>query len=131
MLWKPDDNECVSYKNAMRIHHWDEDNDVYVVAIASSVLFHLTIKFITLGMSFKRTALAVQAAKEETSCAKLGGVSELKVTTFARLQCALNFQVLASVLRLQWAFALALDGSTCLDTSCIDVRIRFVWQGRM
>ena len=54
MLWKPDDNECVSYKNAMRIHHWDEDNDVYVVTIASSVLFRLSNKFIAVCMIFNQ-----------------------------------------------------------------------------
>ena len=62
MLWNPDDIEGVSYENAMQIFNWDNDNGVYVVTIARSVLFHLTIKFMTVGMSFTKTALAAHAA---------------------------------------------------------------------
>ena len=60
----------------MRIFNWDNDNCFYVVTITSSVLFRLTTKFIAFGMSFNQTALAVQAANEETSCAKFDGVNE-------------------------------------------------------
>ena len=79
--------------------------------------------------SFKHTGLAIQAAKEEASCAKLGG--EFKVATFAILECALNFKIHASVLCLPWELFLAIDGGTRLDTSYLDVRVRFAWQGRM
>ena len=75
----------------MIIFNGDHVNGVHVVAIATSVLFRLTIKFIAASMSFKQTALAVQAAKAKSSCAKLGGINKLKVATFARLQYALNF----------------------------------------
>uniref|UniRef100_M4B392 Uncharacterized protein n=1 Tax=Hyaloperonospora arabidopsidis (strain Emoy2) TaxID=559515 RepID=M4B392_HYAAE len=84
--------------------------------------------FIAIDISFKQTALYVQASKEETICAKLGGVNEFKVSSFARLQYALSFQILASVLRLLWAFFLALDVSTRLDTSYFEARVRFAWQ---
>ena len=109
----------------MRIFKWNNDNDVYVVTASSYVLFRLSVKFIAISMSINQTALAVQGSKKETSCAKLSGINESKVATLARRQCALNFPILASVLRLKWAIALALDGSTRLNTSYLVVRVRF------
>ena len=55
-----------------------------------------------------------------------------KIRSFhlAHLQCALNFQMLDSVLRLQWVFALALDDSSRLDTSYLDVRVQVACQGQ-
>ena len=73
MVWNRNDIEGVSYANAMRIFTWITDNGVYAVTVSSSLLFCLSVKYIAFGMSFKHTALAVQAANEETSCEKDGG----------------------------------------------------------
>ena len=101
MLSNTDDIGGITFENTKQIFYWNNDNGIYVVTVSSSELFRLSVKFIFIGMRFNHTALAVQAAKGETRCAKLGGVNEFKVATFARLQCALNFQIIASVLRLQ------------------------------
>ena len=95
--------------------------------ITSSLLFHISIMSIAVIMSFIQNDQYVQVSKGETTVQILAACTSSKAATFARLQCALNFQIFASVLSLQWEFPLALDGSTRLDTPYRDVRVRFVW----
>ena len=48
-------NASITIK-AMRIFNWNKDNGVYVVTVSNMVLFRLSVKFITIRMSFKQTA---------------------------------------------------------------------------
>ena len=71
------------------------------MTITSSVLFHLSVNLIDIGMSFKQTAIFIHSAKEGTCCTKLGVANEFKVATYAHLQCALNFHLFDIVISLQ------------------------------
>ncbi|KAH6577801.1 hypothetical protein BASA60_003877 [Batrachochytrium salamandrivorans] len=131
MLWDPEDIDGLTFDNAMRIFTLDESSGDYMVTIKTPMAYNLAVKHVGIGISMKQTALALQATKEEANVAKLGAMNQSKIATFVRVQCAANFQIIANVLRRVWAFALALDASTCQGTSYVDVRVRFVWQRQL
>jgi len=62
--------------------------------------------------------------KELTGLASLGSASEGKVTSFVRFVCALNLQKISEMLVSSWTFSLAMDMSTHMSTSYLDIRIR-------
>ena len=59
--------------------------------------------------------------------ASIGSVSEGKVTTYARFVCALNLQLLRDMLARVWAFSVAMDMSTHMATSYLDICICLHW----
>ncbi|KAH6569337.1 hypothetical protein BASA62_004956 [Batrachochytrium salamandrivorans] len=131
MLWDPEDIDGLTFDNAMRIFTLDEPSGDYMVTIKTPMAYNLAVKHVGIGISMKQTALALQATKEEANVAKFGAMNQSKIATFVRVQCAANFQIIANVLCRVWAFALALDASTCQGTSYVDVRVRFVWQRQL
>uniref|UniRef100_M4BPT7 Uncharacterized protein n=1 Tax=Hyaloperonospora arabidopsidis (strain Emoy2) TaxID=559515 RepID=M4BPT7_HYAAE len=78
-----------------------------------------------------QTALAVRTAKDVANVSKLASMNQTKFATSVRVQCAANFQTIANILRPVWTFLIALDASTCQGTSCVDIRVRFVWQSEL
>ncbi|XXQ29722.1 DUF4371 domain-containing protein [Plasmodiophora brassicae] len=131
LLWRPEDVGTLAYTKAMSIFQLDGTGSGYTATVKEAKQFQLVIRFLARGMSFRMATSAVNDAKLVTGYAKLGCASEVKVATFARIQCAANFQSLASCLRRQWAFSIALDGAVCDGTGYIDVRVRFCDAGRM
>ena len=67
--------------------------------------------------------------KENTGLASLGSVFEGKVAAFARFVFALNLQSLQNLLARVWTFSVAMDMSTYMANSYLDIRIRFPWKG--
>lgn len=131
LLWRPEDVGTLAYTKAMSIFQLDGTGSGYTATVKEAKQFQLVIRFLARGMSFRMATSAVNDSKLVTGYAKLGCASEVKVATFARIQCAANFQSLASCLRRQWAFSIALDGAVCDGTGYIDVRVRFCDAGRM
>ena len=52
-----------------------------------------------------------------------------KVSSFLRVMCASNLQMLRDILAGCWAFSLALDGATHQSTSYLDIRVCFCANG--
>ena len=69
--------------------------------------------------------------KQSTGLASLGSVSEGKVTAYARFVSALNLQSMRDMLDLVWAFSVAMDISTHVATSYLDICIRLHWNGHI
>ena len=67
--------------------------------------------------------------KENTGLTSLGSVFEGKVAAFARFVFALNLQSLKNLLARVWTFSVAMDMSTHLATSYLDIRILLPWKG--
>jgi hypothetical protein len=56
-----------------------------------------------------------------------GGCSDALASNYTRIVCAALLQILSDALLQVWAFSLALDGSTHMGKSYLDVRVHFVW----
>ena len=76
------------------------------------------------GASFRMASRFLLLTKEQTGLASLGSVSEGKVASYIRFVCALNLQRIT-------AFSLAMDMSTHMSTSYIDIRIRMFTCGSL
>ncbi|KAH8944818.1 hypothetical protein BDL97_12G005300 [Sphagnum fallax] len=100
----------------------------YEVGIKNGSLFDMVIEFTSLGLTFRLTSRLAQSTKELTGMACYSGCNRRKVSSFLRVMCASNLQMLSDVLFDCWAFSLALDGATHQSTSYLDIRVRF-WAG--
>jgi len=100
----------------------------YEVAIKNGSLFDMVIEFTSFGSTFRLTSRLAQSTKELTGMACYSSCNRRKVSSFLRVMCASNLQMLSDVLSDCWAFSLALDGATHQSTSYLDIRVRF-WAG--
>lgn len=112
----------------MRIFMLDTNTRNNYVTIKTSMAYQLAIKYIGIDISFRQNALALQATKEVVMVSKLGGMNDLKIATFVRVQCSANFPIISNISPMVWTFSIALDGSTCMGTSYIDICACFVWR---
>lgn len=131
MLWSPDDVDSQTHDNAMRIFVHDLELDNFSTTAKTPLALKMTVKYAGIGLSLRQTALALQIVKDTACVSKIGGMNELKVATFIRIQCTVNFQIIANNLQNLWALFLAFDGSTCLKTLYVDIRVCFVWQRQL
>ncbi|KAH6565173.1 hypothetical protein BASA62_007457 [Batrachochytrium salamandrivorans] len=80
----------------------------------------------------QKRALNIFSTKELTGMACYSGCNRRKVSSFLRVMCASNLQMLSDLLTDCWAFSLALDGAIHQSTSYFDIRvldvIRTVWR---
>ncbi|KAH9269622.1 hypothetical protein BASA83_008277 [Batrachochytrium salamandrivorans] len=88
----------------------------------------MVVEFTSLGSSFRLTSRLAQSTKELTGMACYSGCNRRKVSSFLRVMCASNLQMLSDLLTDSWAFSLALDGAIHQSTSYFDIRVRF-WAG--
>lgn len=144
-LWKKgiDGELNETRENALRVFKKvveradDEDCDAgvaytqYKVKIASEISFNLITDYVGIGMSLKQATRALEVTKERTRDKRMGFPSQLQTQSFVRVASAITFQVLANLMPQLWAFSIGTDASTCLGTSYLDLRVRFVWLGRL
>jgi hypothetical protein len=69
-------------------------------------------------------AQVILMTKERTGMATVGCVNEAKMTSYARFVCALNLDSISSILKKSWTFSIAMDMSTHMSTSYLDIRAR-------
>ena len=143
MLFHPDDsNEEVTKERALAIFedvlqpienadNSDLQQDRYRFIVKNWAQFDLVVDYVSVGASFQMASLIVQMTKDHTGLASIGCASEGKVTSYIRIACALNFQKLSKLLASTWTFSLAMDMSTHLSTSYLDIRIRVFKRGEI
>lgn len=140
MLFQEDDsNEEITKERALRIFEdvldpsEDEAADVatagYRIHLRNPSQFYLIADYLSVGVSFRMASRILAMTKDGTGLASLGSVSEGKATSYARYVCALNLQSLKDLLARVWTFSLAMDMSTHMATSYLDIRIRLHWKG--
>jgi hypothetical protein len=120
-------------KNAMRLFEKIEEETHYTATIKNVMRFELAIDHVSIGMSFRQVAGAIQHAKFRTKMSKLSGINDLIVGQYVRVLVATNLQAIADMLDddMAWAFSLAGDGSTHRGQPFFDLRVRICLKGRL
>ena len=95
--------------------------------------FQLVVQYLASGISVPQAVDVVQSTKELTGLAALGTITQATVCRYARYICALSLQKLSEILMTPtlWTFSIALDLSTHLGQSYIDIRLRVCWNGKL
>jgi hypothetical protein len=84
----------------------------------------LVAQYLAAGLSFRHVSQVIMETKEVLGIGSIGSCSEGILSRYARFICAMNLQCIAELLRQCWAFSVALDTATHMETSYCDVRIR-------
>jgi hypothetical protein len=108
-----------------------QEDGTYRVTVKNVMRFTLALEYVSIGMSFRQTAAAIEHAKIRIKTAKLSGINDPMVGQLIRVLVAISLQKLTRIHTLDdvWAFSLAFDGSTRRGSSFFDVRTRFCWRG--
>jgi hypothetical protein len=95
--------------------------------------FELAIDHISIGMSFKQAATAIQHARDHTKMATLSGMNDLIVGQYVRVLVGDNLQDISDLMGdlSVWAFSLAFDLSTHFEQSFFDLHIWICFKGRL
>ena len=102
----------------------DVDTARYLIRLKNPDQFCLIADYLSVVALFRMASQILAMTKESTGLASLGSVSEGKVTAYARFVCALNLEFLKGMLARVWAFSVAMDMSTHMATSYLNIRIR-------
>lgn len=108
----------------------DEEKD-FTIFIKSTRLFHLIVKFVARGASFRMAEGLAKDVIEVTNMSCFTGASRERITHFVRVTCASNLQVIADSLRRVYAFGIALDVGSKSGTNYLDIRARFINKSRL
>ncbi len=105
----------------------------YAVKVTNPLQFHLSIKYLSHGLSFRQVAAVINSTKDITGLTKLGCMTDTKISGYARVLTAVNLQKIGSLMAIDsvWAFSLAFDVSTHLGRSYFDTRIRIHVNGEL
>jgi hypothetical protein len=139
LLWDPEDIDGETHSRMMRSFEdfagdteelqEGEGVDRFCIVIKNPVQFSLTVDYLSVGCSFRQAARIMISTKERTGLAAIGTCSDLTVAKYARYACAINLQKISELLDSAWTFAVALDMSTHMSTSYLDIRIRLHLNG--
>ena len=77
-----------------------------------------------MGISFRQADPVLQHTKDRSRLASIGACSDLKISKYAWIACAINLQKVYELLEEAWKFSVALDMSTHISTLYLDIRIR-------
>jgi hypothetical protein len=115
----------------MKLFVKSDGADIYTVEIKGLMRFDLALDHISIGLSFRQAALAIQHAKDRTKTAKLGGINDLMVAQWVRMLVTVLLQQIAFILGHEsvWAFLFAEDSSTNCGQSFFDTRLRVCYKG--
>jgi len=70
----------------MKLFVRDEDDSLsYTATIKNMLRFELTVDYVSIGMSFRQTAAAIQFTKDRTKTAKLTGINDMIVGQYTRV----------------------------------------------
>jgi hypothetical protein len=100
-----------------------EGSDRYRFVIRNPVQLHLSIDYISVGCSFQQTARLLHSTKERTGLAAIG-CTYATVAKYERFICAIDLQIVSEMRSKCWTFSVALDMSTHMSTSYLDLRLR-------
>ena len=109
----------------------DEEVVAYKVTVKDTLMFQLAYGYVALGSSFRCANKLILYTKEKAHLSSLSGASEGKISKYARVCAAANYQVISEVLRSKVGFSIALDTATVATTRYFDTRIRFYLQGEL
>ena len=141
MLFHPDDSNdevtkeraLANFENVIEPAEDEQDSDLqtdgYRVILKNPAQFQLVVDYISVGASFRMASRILQMTGDRTGLASIGSANEGKVTAYIRIACALNLQKISEVMGSSWTFSLAMDMSTHMETSYLDIRVRLFTGG--
>ena len=110
----------------------DNGETIYYEASWSNKLqFEIIVSYIAVGNSFRQCEKLMLVTKGTTGLGTLGNINIGKVIQTVRYTCAFNMEVIRSVLDHVWAFSISMDGGTKSSVPYLNVRLRFVLQGKL
>jgi hypothetical protein len=112
--------------NALKLFVKNEnDLDWYQVVIPNAMRFELAMDHVSISMSFRQAAAAIQHAKDHTKTATLSGTNDLIVGQYVRVLVGGNLQDTSDLMGdlSVWAFSLTFDSSTHFEQSFFDLRV--------
>ncbi len=109
------------------------DLDWYQVVIPNAMRFELAMDHVSIGMSFRQAAAAIQHARDHTKTATLSGMNDLIVGQYVCVLVGGNLQDISDLMGdlSVWAFSLAFNSSTHFEQSFFDLRVRIYFKGRL
>jgi hypothetical protein len=111
-----------SKEKALSVFKEVEDiTDMYQIVIRNPIQFGLIVDYISVGLPFGAVAKVILMTKEQTRMASIGNVSEGKVTAIAQVVCSHSLELISNLLMKCWTFSLAMDMSTHMSTSYLDI----------
>ena len=87
----------------------DDDDTEYTVSIKSAGLFHLIVRFVARGASFRMAEGLASDVKEVTQMSCFVGASRERITHFVRTVCVSNLQKISNCMRRVYSFGIAFD----------------------
>jgi hypothetical protein len=93
----------------------------YVVVVQTSCHFHLSIRFVACGTTFRMASCLMDCTKDESGISVFGGCSDVVASKYTFIICVHSSQILSEIMQQTWAFTLALDGFTHQVMSYLDV----------
>jgi hypothetical protein len=120
--------------NALKLFVKNEnDPDSYQVVIPNAMRFELAMDHVSIGMSFRQAATAIQHARDHTKTATLSGMNDLIVGQYVRVLVGGNLQEISDLMGdlSVWAFSFAFNSSTHFEQSFFDLRVRICFKGRL
>ena len=109
----------------------DRETTHYLASFGNVTQFSLIVSQVSNGSTFRLCANVIQSTKEILDLAELGNICERKVIQAVRVTCAINFNVIRSLLDFIWAYSIAIDGGTKGSVPYLDIRLRFVFGGKL
>ena len=97
------------------------------LVIRNPIQFGLIVDYLSVGLSFRAVAKVILMTKEQTGMASIGSASEGKATDIARVVCSHSLNLISKILMKCWTFSLAMDMSTHMSTSYLDIQIQFFY----
>lgn len=113
-------------EKALQCFKFNESSMQYVLEIKNKKRFDMAWKFLAAGSSFRQLERYMKIVTEETGISYYSGVSDTSASVYSRIVCGISLEYLSQILSSVWAFALALDSSTHLGHSYLDMRARFI-----
>ena len=102
---------------------------MYHIVIRNPVQFGLIVDYLSVGLSFRAVAKVILMTKEWTGMASIGSVSEGKVIAITQVVCSHSLELISNLLMKCWTFSLAMDMSTHMSTSYLDIWIWIFYGG--
>ena len=91
----------------------------------------MIVSYVSVGISFRQCARLLRETKETTGLGCIGKVSVGKVIRVVRNVVGFNLETIKSVLHDVWEFLIVMDAGTNATVPYLDLRLRFVVQGKL
>jgi hypothetical protein len=133
MLFHPDDVDGVTHTRPLGVFKEcpAEEGGAFYVEVQSVKRFRLAVKLVALGDSFRSVSRQLGVIREETGMAEFGGASDVTVSNYVRIVCAVSLQCVSEIWAASWAVSISFDCSSHQSRSYVDIRMRVFQKGEL